>query len=149
MPLVHLQDGASDCAEAHRLLGAVREAPACGEFALWGSASGVAAALRIALQMPERVTALVLESPDKEPEPWMGDVQAPALVLLGTHDASAPSGLGACYKTLLPNCHLVLVYDAGRNIAADRPEAFADVVSDFLERREAFVINRTPTRLFP
>ena len=146
VPLVHLQDGG---AAAQRLLGAVGETPAHGGFALWGTASGVAAALRSALQMPERVTALVLESPDQEPETWMRDVQAPALVLLGTRDADAPAGLGARYKALLPNCHLVLVYDAGRDIAADRPEAFADVVGDFLERREAFVINQTATRLFP
>ena len=148
VPLVHLQEG-RDRAEADRLLHAVRETPATGAFALWGTASGVVAALRIALQTPERVTALVLESPDQEPEPWMRDVRASALVLLGTHDAGASPGLGARYKALLPNCHLVWVYDAGRDIAANRPEAFTDVVADFLERREAFVINRTPSRIHP
>ena len=147
MPLVHLEDGASDCAEARRLLGAQREAPASGAFALWGTGAGAAAALQMALQEPERVTAVVLESPDQE-EAWMRDVSAPVLVLVGTRDA-APPGLGARYKALLPNCHLVFVYDAGRDIAAHRPEAFADVVADFLERREAFVINRTPTRIHP
>ena len=149
MPLVHLQDGASDCADAQRLLRARRDVPVSGAFALWGTASGGVAALRIAVDAPERVAALVLESPVEEPQAWMRDVQAPTLVLLGTHDADASPGLGARYKALLPNCHLVLVYDAGRDIAADRPEAFADVVADFLERREAFVINRTPTRIHP
>ena len=148
MPLVRLGDG-RDSAEAHRLLGVQREAPADGAYALWGTGADVAAALRLAVQQPGRVTALVLESPMQEPEAWMRDVHASALVLLGTHDAGAPPGLGARYKALLPNCHLVFVYDAGRDIAAGRPEAFADVVADFLERREAFVINRTPTRIHP
>ena len=149
MPLVHLEDGASDCVEAHRLLGALRDVPASGAYALWGMGTGIAAALRGAMQTPERVMAVVLESPVEEPEAWMREVQAPALVVVGTHDAGASAGIGARYKALLPNCHLVFVYDAGRDIAVDRPEAFADVVADFLERREAFVINRTPTRLFP
>ena len=147
MPLVHLQDG-GDCSEACRLLSAVGEAPASGEFALWGIGASVATALRMAVRDPERVTALVLESPEQE-EAWMRDVHAPTLVLVGTHDAGASAGLGARYKALLPNCHLVFVYDAGHDIAASRPEAFADVVADFLERREAFVINRTPTRIHP
>lgn len=145
MPLMHLQGG--DCAEAHRLLSVVREMPASGAFALWGTGAGVAAALRMAAET-ERVSALVLESPVEEPEAWMRDVSVPTLVLVGTDDG-ASAGLGARYKALLPNCHLVFVYGAGRDIAATRPEAFADVVADFLERREAFVINRTPTRIHP
>jgi hypothetical protein len=43
----------------------------------------------------------------------------------------------------------VFVYDAGPAIGADRPEAFAEVVADFLERREAFVISRGPTAIHP
>jgi pimeloyl-ACP methyl ester carboxylesterase len=147
--LVHLEDGACESSEAHRLLSAQRETPSSGAYALWGTASGAVAALRIAVQTPERVSALVLESPNREPEVWMRDVHAPVLLLLGTHDAAASPGLGARYKALLSNCHLVWVYDAGRDIAAKRPEAFADVVADFLERREAFVINRTPSRIHP
>ena len=45
----------------------------------------------------------------------------------------------------MPNCHLVFVYDAGHAISTDRPEAFTEVVADFLERHEAFVISRTET----
>jgi len=53
------------------------------------------------------------------------------------------------YKELMPNCHLVLVYDAGHAMDAERPEAFAEVVGDFLERHEAFLISRTETLLHP
>jgi len=44
---------------------------------------------------------------------------------------------------------LVLVYDAGHVIDTERPEAFAEVVGDFLERHEAFLISRTDTLIHP
>jgi pimeloyl-ACP methyl ester carboxylesterase len=53
------------------------------------------------------------------------------------------------YKELLPNCHLVFVYDAGHAISTERPEAFAEVTADFMERREAFVVSRTETVIHP
>jgi hypothetical protein len=39
--------------------------------------------------------------------------------------------------------------DAGHAIAAERPEAFAEVVGDFLDRHDAFVVSRTPTVIHP
>jgi hypothetical protein len=44
---------------------------------------------------------------------------------------------------------LVFVYDAGHAISTERPEAFAEVALDFLERREAFVVSRTETIIHP
>ena len=43
----------------------------------------------------------------------------------------------------------MLVYDAGHAIGTDRPEAMVEVVSDFLERHEAFVISRNETLINP
>jgi len=60
-----------------------------------------------------------------------------------------PPEMGRIYKGLIPNCHLVFVYDAGHAIDAERPEAFTEVVADFLERHEAFIISRTPTVIHP
>jgi pimeloyl-ACP methyl ester carboxylesterase len=57
--------------------------------------------------------------------------------------------MGRIYKDLMPNCHLVFVYDAAHAISTDRPEAFAEVVVDFLERHEAFVISRAETVIHP
>jgi pimeloyl-ACP methyl ester carboxylesterase len=57
--------------------------------------------------------------------------------------------MGRVYKERIPSCHLVFVYAAGHAISADRPEAFAEVVVDFLERREAFVISRGQTVIHP
>jgi pimeloyl-ACP methyl ester carboxylesterase len=57
--------------------------------------------------------------------------------------------MGRIYEELMPDAHLVFVYDAGHAIAADRPEAFAEVVGDFLERNDAFVISRNRTVIMP
>jgi pimeloyl-ACP methyl ester carboxylesterase len=92
-----------------------------------------------------------LRGPDRDPalEALMPGMATPTLVLFGTLDRLMPSELGRHYKALLPNCNLVLVYDAGHAIATDRPEAFCEVVSDFLERHEAFVISRNETLINP
>jgi pimeloyl-ACP methyl ester carboxylesterase len=92
-----------------------------------------------------------LRGPDRDPEleARLRDLATPVLVLFGTLDRVMPPQMGRFYKTLLPNCHLVFVYDAGHEISTDRPEAFADVVDDFLERHEAFVINRRGTLIDP
>jgi hypothetical protein len=43
----------------------------------------------------------------------------------------------------------VFVYDAGHSIGAERPQAFAEVVGDFVERHEAFVVSRAETVIHP
>jgi pimeloyl-ACP methyl ester carboxylesterase len=68
---------------------------------------------------------------------------------MGTRDGLFPPELGRIYKEIMPDAHLVFVYDAGHAIAAERPEAFVEVVADFLEREDAFVISRTKTVLMP
>jgi pimeloyl-ACP methyl ester carboxylesterase len=171
---------------------------------LWGTSFGGKTALCLAAAFPERIDALVLESPaairppggappqgtpeqmaralyghpermppfptpdpaiaaktraivmrllgagtDVETKAWMRRVAAPTLVLFGTLDHVIPPEMGRVYRELVPNCHLVLVYDAGHLIGAERPEAFVDVAGDFLERHEAFLISRTDTVIHP
>ncbi len=92
-----------------------------------------------------------LRGPDRdtELEARLPSLATATLVLFGTVDRVIPPQMGHLYKELMPNCHLVFVYDAGHAISTDRPEAFAEVVSDFAERREAFVISRTGTVIHP
>ena len=122
-------------------------------FDLMGTASDGATALGLALLEPTRVRALVLEAPtegsDGDLERRLPDVATPTLVLLGTRDEAAASALGRACKARIAGSHLVFVYDAGAAIGRDRPQAFAEVVADFLERREAFVISRARTVLHP
>jgi pimeloyl-ACP methyl ester carboxylesterase len=174
------------------------------QYNLWGISTGGAAALWLAVQAPEQLSALVLAAPssivppgnqpaagtpeqmarilyghpermppmpardpamlrkqgalvgrlratggDPDLEARIRKVEVPTLVLWGTLDRLIPSEMGRIYKELMPNCHLVLVYDAGHLIDAERPEACAEVIGDFVERHEAFLISRTETMIHP
>ena len=79
---------------------------------------------------------------DEALESRLAGLNIPVLVVFGTLDRMIPPEMGRLYCEKLPNCHLVLVYDAGHEVDADRPEAFVSVVSDFLQRHEAFLVNR-------
>jgi pimeloyl-ACP methyl ester carboxylesterase len=92
-----------------------------------------------------------LRGPDRDAdlEGRLQELTTPTLVLFGTLDQVIAPAMGRLYKELIPNGHLVFVYDAGHAVATDRPEAFTEVVVDFLERHEAFVISRTETLIHP
>ena len=98
-----------------------------------------------------RSLVMRLRGPDRDPdlERRLPELQTPTLVLFGTLDAVIPPEMGHFYKELMPNCHLVFVYDAGHAVSTERPEAFTEVVADFLERHEAFIISRTATVIHP
>jgi pimeloyl-ACP methyl ester carboxylesterase len=92
-----------------------------------------------------------LRGPDRDAdlERRLPKLTAPTLVLFGTLDHVIPPEMGRIYKELIPNCHLVFVYDAGHAVSTERAQAFTEVVADFLERHEAFVISRTETVIHP
>lgn len=128
----------------------VKAVAALGRVNLLGSAAGSATALSLALALPAQVQALVLEAPTAlGPDVRLATFETPTLVLCGTNDDVVSAAIGRLYKERLINAHLVFVYGAGRTIGADRPEAFTEVVMDFLDRREAFVISRANTVIHP
>ena len=92
-----------------------------------------------------------LRGPDRDPEleSRLPGLTVPTLVLFGTLDSVISPAMGRVYKDLIPGCHLVFVYDAAHAISTDRPEAFTEVVADFLDRHEAFVISRAQTVIHP
>jgi pimeloyl-ACP methyl ester carboxylesterase len=103
------------------------------------------------VQAKQQALVRRLAGPDRDPdlEARLRDLAAPTLVLFGTYDRLIAPEMGHFYKELIPNCHLVFVYDAGHAIGAERPEAFVEVAADFLERHEAFIISRTDTVINP
>ena len=104
-----------------------------------------------AIQVKTRALVARLRGPDRDAdlENQMRGLATPVLVLFGTLDHVIPPEMGRLYKELLPNSHLVFVYDSGHAISTERPEAFAEVTLDFLERRDAFVVSRTETVIHP
>jgi pimeloyl-ACP methyl ester carboxylesterase len=102
--------------------------------------SGRIAELRQRLRGPDR---------DAELESRLRDLAIPTLVVFGTRDSVIAPEMGRIYKGLMPAAHLVFIYDAGHEAAAERPEAFVEVVGDFLEREDAFVISRSRTVILP
>jgi pimeloyl-ACP methyl ester carboxylesterase len=68
------------------------------------------------------------------------ELKAPTLVLFGTRDQVVKPETGRIYARRLPKCFYTLVYDAGHDIGADRPQALLAVVRDFLEHREKFLV---------
>ncbi len=137
-----------------------RAAAAIGldHYVVIGSGDGAALALWQAVDAPDHIDGLVLISPTLLlPEATaesalagrLGEVRAPALVLFGTNDPAIPPETGRLYVERLPECYYALSYDAGHDIAGDRPEALSEAVSDFVERRGTFIVERNSTALHP
>lgn len=103
-------------------------------------------ALRLALEQTARVHALVIAAAappaDRALAERIGSLKLPVLALFGTRDARVPPATGRTWRALLPGCHIVFVYDAASEIARERPDAFAEVVLDFLGEPGAFLVNR-------
>jgi pimeloyl-ACP methyl ester carboxylesterase len=60
-------------------------------------------------------------------------VKAPTLVLWADDDRVVPIEHGRLYAERIPDATLQIVEDCGHAMYFERPEAFADVVTDFLE----------------
>lgn len=86
---------------------------------------------------------------DQELMENLGGCEVPTLVLFGTEDGIMPPENGRIYRRVMPNCAYILVHDAAHEIQADRPEAFAEVVDDFLRRGMNFLVNDRDTILNP
>ncbi|HEX8966577.1 MAG TPA: alpha/beta hydrolase [Chloroflexota bacterium] len=95
------------------------------------------------------LTQRLPREPRAEMERRLAGIGVPTLVVFGTLDSMIPPEMGRVYRAKMPHCHFVLLYDAGHEAAADRPEAFSSLVADFLERREAFIVTRKSSLLNP
>jgi len=136
--------------EAARRIGAAVMALGIERFDLMGEGAGAAAAMWLALAPEAEIGSIVLAAPASipggPPDDACSEIKRPVLLLCGTKDQSAA---GDRYRTLLPDCHFMLVYDAGPAIGAERPEALAFIAREFFERRDLFLVSRENGRVFP
>jgi pimeloyl-ACP methyl ester carboxylesterase len=79
-------------------------------------------------------------SDDEALRPHLEALDVPTMVVFGTRDGLVPPETGREYKRLIARCDLVYVHDAAHEVAADRPQAFAGLVGDFVARREGHVV---------
>ena len=132
--------------EAARRIGAAVLALGIERFDLIGEGAGAAAALWLALAPEAEIGSVVLAAPDGLPNEAFREFKRPVLMLSGTTTQPAASDR---WRTLLPNCHFMFVYDAGPAIGAERPEALAFIAREFFERRDLFLVSRENGRVFP
>jgi pimeloyl-ACP methyl ester carboxylesterase len=115
-----------------------------------GEGAGATAAMWLALAPEADIGSVVLAAPASLlgglPDEAFREMKRPVLVLSGTKDQSAA---GDRYRTLLPDCHFMFVYDAGSAIGAERPEALAFIAREFCEQRDLFLVSRENGMVFP
>lgn len=79
----------------------------------------------------------------------LGEILCAALVVFGLQDKMVAPEAGGIYREKIANSNLSFVYDTGHIIIAERPEALINAVSDFVERRETFVVGRESSIINP
>jgi pimeloyl-ACP methyl ester carboxylesterase len=79
---------------------------------------------------------------DAELETRLAEVPCATLAVFGQNDMMVAAEAPRIYREKIPNCNISFVYDAGHAILVDRPEALISAVSDFIERRETFIVGR-------
>jgi pimeloyl-ACP methyl ester carboxylesterase len=132
--------------EAARRIGAALAALGIERSDLMGEGVGAAAAMWLALAPEAEIGSVALAAPNGLPDEAFREIKRPVLLLSGTKDQSDAVGR---YRTLLPDCHFMLVYDAGRDIGAERPEALAFIALEFFERRDLFLVSWESGMTFP
>ena len=137
----------------------IDKAPSGSErFGVIAASDAAVAALTIALERPDSVTALILIAPrligrdghatDGALVGRLGGLKVPLLTIFGTTDKAAPPEAGRHYRARLASCNVVFVYDAGAAMADERPEAVAELAIDFLHRGDTFLVRQTSDLLY-
>ncbi len=92
------------------------------------------------------IGSVALAAPHGSLDHALREIKRPVFVFCGTKDGS---DAGDRYRTLLPDCHFMFVYNAGRAVGAERPEALAFIALEFFERRDLFLVSRESGMAFP
>jgi pimeloyl-ACP methyl ester carboxylesterase len=86
------------------------------------------------------IRRLIGPARDAALEAKLKELNVPSLAVFGTQDRITPPEAARLYREVFPDCYLVMVYDAAHAVDADRPEAVAEVVSDFIGRQDKFLV---------
>jgi pimeloyl-ACP methyl ester carboxylesterase len=103
-------------------------------------------ALAVTAARPELVRALALIAPPL-PKSALADLKTPVLALFGTR--AMPPQIGRHMRAAIPNCHVMLVYDADGDMANQRPEAVAAALREFMLLGDRFLVTGKSGKLYP
>ena len=130
-------------------------------YGLIGVSSAASAAIRHVLQSPQSIAVLVLVSPlavrpagalfgaTHDLESQLAEIQCPTLAVFGQADDTIDPVAPSIYRSRIPNCNVAFVYDSGHDIAAARPASLLNLVADYLERRETFIVQNRSGAINP
>ena len=79
----------------------------------------------------------------------LSQLQCPTLAVFGQEDRIVPREAARLWRELAPNCNICFVYDGGHAVGIDRPDALIAVVSDFVRRRETFIVENRSSVINP
>lgn len=68
------------------------------------------------------------------------DIKARTLIVMGYQEQVIPVETGHLLKANIPQSHLTYVFGAGHAIEFDQPQRVGQLVADFLERGESFIV---------
>jgi pimeloyl-ACP methyl ester carboxylesterase len=71
----------------------------------------------------------------------LGDIRAETLVLFGTNDQLIPPEQGLLYQERIPRTYRFYLYGAAHSLSVAAARPFVDLVTDFLKRGDAFIVN--------
>ncbi|MGA7609721.1 MAG: hypothetical protein WCF49_06025 [Xanthobacteraceae bacterium] len=103
-------------------------------------------ALALIAARPELVRTLALIAPSI-PKSALADLKTPVLALFGTR-AMSPQ-VGRQMREAIPNCHVMLIYDADSDMTNQRPEAVAAALRDFMLSGDRFLVTGKSGKLYP
>lgn len=90
-----------------------------------------------------------LRAAEGDAEEILRQLTCATLVVFGQEDQFVARTAGGVWKDRVPNCSLSYVYDAGHAVGMDRPDALHNVVLDFAERRETFIVENRVSLINP
>ena len=79
----------------------------------------------------------------------LANINSPTLAVFGVEDKMISPEAARVYKKIIPNCNISLIYAAGHLIGLDRPDSLANVVTDFIQYKETFIVGRESSEINP
>ena len=88
-------------------------------------------------------------SQDERIKDSLGHINSLTLAVFGVEDKMISPEAARVYKKIIPNCNISLIYAAGHLIGLDRPDSLANVVTDFIQYKETFIVGRESSEINP